>query len=149
MDMMATQIACPMCGFLFDPEGQGHCSACPLAQGCHIACCPACGYQTPDVQQTLIGRWLSGGRRQRRRHGQHDAAGQTLADVPPGWCARIVGMNHGPGLRRQRLRAYGLEASTRVRVLQQHPVTVVTIGETELALEADLARGVQVDSLEP
>ncbi len=58
-------------------------------------------------------------------------------------------MNRSSGLRRQQLRAYGLETKAGGRVTQHHPVTVVTMGETELALEADLAQGILVDTLDP
>jgi Fe2+ transport system protein FeoA len=58
-------------------------------------------------------------------------------------------MQQVSGRRRQQLFAYGLQTAREVRVLQQQPVTVVQVGETELALEAELARAVLVDSLEP
>jgi Fe2+ transport system protein FeoA len=147
--MSSTEFACPLCGFHFDPAGRGQCARCPLATGCQIICCPACGYQFTDPQSTLIGRWLQG-RRRRRRHGRSEALqSPTLADVPPGWRARIRAMQQVSGRRRQQLFAYGLQTAREVRVLQQQPVTVVQVGETELALEAELARAVLVDSLEP
>ncbi|HSB88527.1 MAG TPA: FeoA domain-containing protein [Anaerolineales bacterium] len=147
--MSTTEFACPLCGFHFDPAGRGPCARCPLATGCRIICCPACGYQFADPQSTLIGPWLQE-RRDRHRHGRSQAVyTPTLADVPPGWRARIGAMQQISASRRQQLCAYGLQTAREVRVLQQQPVTVVQVGETELALEAELARSVLVDSLEP
>jgi Fe2+ transport system protein FeoA len=72
-----------------------------------------------------------------------------LADVPAGWSARIADTGGASAPRHQQLRAYGLEALTWVRVIQHRPVTVVAVAGTELALEAELARRVVVDSLRP
>lgn len=90
----------------------------------------------------------------RHRHGRHDRCdkrckgrrGCTLADLPVGSCRRITGFI--PGLsaeRRAHLRAYGLLPGAFVHVLQQQPVTVLQIGHTELALEAELACRVCVE----
>jgi hypothetical protein len=39
---------CPLCGKTFDAEGQGCRPTCPLATGCRVVCCPACGYSFPQ-----------------------------------------------------------------------------------------------------
>jgi hypothetical protein len=39
---------CPLCGKTFDAGGQGCRPSCPLAQGCRVVCCPACGYSFPQ-----------------------------------------------------------------------------------------------------
>ena len=69
----------------------------------------------------------------------------TLADAQPGRCLRVRGFL--PGLspeRRTHLQAFGVVPGHRVRVLQHSPVTVVKIDYTELALENDMARLIQV-----
>jgi Fe2+ transport system protein FeoA len=69
----------------------------------------------------------------------------TLADAKPGRCLRVRGFL--PGLsteRRTHLQAYGVVPGHCVRVLQHSPVTVVQIEYTELALENDMARLIQV-----
>lgn len=71
----------------------------------------------------------------------------TLVDVPPGCTMRVKGFL--PGLapeRRAHLQAYGLSPGYWVQVIQHSPVTVVRIEHTELALEAGLARQVQVSA---
>ena len=145
--MNATHVTCPLCGHRFLPEGRSGCGACPLAKGCAFVCCPACGYQIPDTDRSLIGRWLAAGFR--RRVAPAGAAPPPLADVPAGWSARIAETGGASAPRRQQLRAYGLEALTWVRVIQHRPVTVIVVAGTELALEAELARRVVVDSLKP
>lgn len=90
-------------------------------------------------------RWYSR-RGYHRRHRGRRVVSCTLADLPVGSCRRVAGFY--PALsaeRRAQLRAYGLLPGSCVHVLQQQPVTVVQIGHTELALEADLASQVCVE----
>lgn len=69
----------------------------------------------------------------------------TLADVPAGCQAQVTGfanqLNTGRGAQ---LNAYGLAPGRWIRVIQNSPVIVVQIDLTEIALEQDLARGVNV-----
>jgi hypothetical protein len=51
---------CPLCSYEFD-EGALTCQAgCPLAsaQGCHLLCCPNCGYQMVDESKSGLVRLL-------------------------------------------------------------------------------------------
>lgn len=54
---------CPLCGFAFDAGGQGCRPSCPMAKGCAVVCCPACGYSFPQETglagglRRLIDRW--------------------------------------------------------------------------------------------
>lgn len=61
---MSTQLlTCTMCGHRFDPVEHSACQSCPLQKGCMLVCCPKCGYETVDVEQSalarLAARWLS------------------------------------------------------------------------------------------
>jgi len=47
---------CPLCGAEFDAAGQGCRPSCPLASGCRVVCCPACGYSFPQEGAGLAGR---------------------------------------------------------------------------------------------
>lgn len=49
-------VACPMCGYVFDPKEHTGCRSCPLEDGCATVCCPACGYQTIDVGRSHLVR---------------------------------------------------------------------------------------------
>jgi hypothetical protein len=46
--VVSRQETCPLCGAAFDAEGQGCRPSCPMARGCKIVCCPACGYSYPQ-----------------------------------------------------------------------------------------------------
>ena len=39
---------CQLCGYEFDKDALICHSKCPMADGCHIICCPNCGYQVVD-----------------------------------------------------------------------------------------------------
>ncbi len=47
---------CPLCGAEFDGASQGCRPSCPLAKGCNVVCCPACGYSFPQERAGLAGR---------------------------------------------------------------------------------------------
>ncbi len=53
--VVARQERCPLCGTTFDAGGQGCRPSCPMAQGCAVLCCPACGYSFPQARG-LAGR---------------------------------------------------------------------------------------------
>ena len=46
---------CGLCGFQFDPRGQGCRSSCPLSKGCGMTCCPRCRSGAPDEERGLAG----------------------------------------------------------------------------------------------
>jgi hypothetical protein len=56
---------CPLCGHRFDETALSCQVACPMAavQGCHLVCCPNCGYQMVDERKSravqLLRRMLS------------------------------------------------------------------------------------------
>ena len=47
---------CPLCGIDFDASGQGCRPSCPMATGCHVVCCPGCGYSFPQENTGLAGK---------------------------------------------------------------------------------------------
>jgi Fe2+ transport system protein FeoA len=69
----------------------------------------------------------------------------TLLEVPPGSRAQVVDINGLSAVQVENLQAFGLVKGHWLQVLQHAPVTVIQIGNTELALEADLARQVEVE----
>jgi Fe2+ transport system protein FeoA len=72
---------------------------------------------------------------------------RTLTQIAPANWARVVGFDT-PAIEQQtQLQAYGLIAGRMVRVVQHAPVTVVQIDQTELALEGELADGIQVEAV--
>ncbi|MGD8759164.1 MAG: ferrous iron transport protein A [Anaerolineales bacterium] len=71
----------------------------------------------------------------------------TLADVPPGAEARVVGFNQMTEAQQAHLQAFGLARGRWARVLQHSPVTIVMADNTELALENEIARRVVVEGV--
>jgi hypothetical protein len=61
---------CPLCGTAFDAEGQGCRPSCPMASGCRVICCPACGYSFPQ-ETGLAGRLRRLLDRRKERGGVH------------------------------------------------------------------------------
>jgi Fe2+ transport system protein FeoA len=84
--------------------------------------------------------------RQHRRRGRP----LSLVDIAPGRSAQVIGFYPGlPSDRYAQLRAYGVAPGSSVKIIQHEPVTIIQVEFTELALEADLARGVQVAIIDP
>ena len=73
----------------------------------------------------------------------------TLAEVPPGWKARLRAWETTPPRRRQQLRAYGLIEKGWIHVLQHVPTTIIRVEQTELALERELATTILVEAAQP
>lgn len=151
--MNAHFYSCPMCGHSFDASNQPSCPSCPLHKGCDMVCCPNCGYSTIGTRQSKLARLATGlfglGPAGRKKTGLeipvNGSSSISLADVPPGARAKVVGFSGDfPIERRVFLQAYGLNPNYPVDVLQHSPVTVIRVDYTELALERELAQGIQV-----
>lgn len=153
----STWLTCPLCGFQFAADGHNACQACPLQAGCELVCCPRCGYQLVDTGRSILARLAASLFRPGRRGspktettGQsiYSSAEHTLADVPPGWQAEVVGFKDSlPPGRRAQLQSYGILPDYSLRVVQHSPVTVINLDHTELALEPALAVGIQVKNI--
>lgn len=139
---MSPGIVCPACASCFEPAAAASaCSACPIGKGCTLACCPSCGWSTPDPARSRIVR-LAGALARRRSAAA--ARGGSLADARPGVRVRIEGVDRLPPRRRDQLLAYGIAPGRCVDVLQTVPVTVVRVESTELALERSLSGAIEV-----
>ncbi len=69
---------------------------------------------------------------------------RNLAEARPGQDVLVLGYGKLAAAEQAHLQAYGLVTGRLVRVLQQNPVTVVLIEQTELAFEHEVAREVLV-----
>ena len=54
-----TKISCSMCGHNYDPSAHLRCTECPIKKGCELSCCPNCGYETIDIEQSSLVRFIS------------------------------------------------------------------------------------------
>lgn len=135
-------LTCPLCGFEFQkPDALCH-HGCPLGAMCNLARCPQCEYEFP--QRTPGFTWL-------RRIFKKDTvpplpAGElfTVKDLAGGESAEVLCLGGESPARRNHLAVFGLVPGAELRLLQRLPSFVIEIGETVLALEADVARDIVV-----
>lgn len=133
------RLNCSMCGYDFDADGQAACQSCPLHQGCTMVCCPACGYTTIDHTQSGLVRRISKLWQRRKGHTRRNGLYPTLEQISPGTRAKVFAFHEMEKRQIENLQAFGLSPGQWVRVIQHAPVTVVEVGNTELALEGELA----------
>ena len=145
--MSLQDIECIMCGYQYDPDQHLACQSCPLHSDCNLVCCPACGYQTVNHRRSFLvrlARYLSILKQSSKLVGE-TWEGITLADVPPGSQAELIGFSDDfPADRKAYLQAYGLVLNHQIQVVQHSPVTIIRLDNIELALENDLAKGIRV-----
>lgn len=150
---MTAVFTCPLCGHGFDPAAHLACQTCPLHSGCRLVCCPHCGHTTVDQAQSRLARWVaswferSGAPATRQEAATEGGPACALADLPLGSRARIGDVGGLPAAQREQLRGYGVLPGCVLRVTQQSPATVVQIEHTELAIEPEIARAIQVEQL--
>jgi Fe2+ transport system protein FeoA len=140
-------VECPVCGERFDPCERHACASCPIGRHCTFICCPTCGFAMVDAGSSLLVRAVSrlsrllGGGRQHERS-LHRAV--TLADVPAATRVRVEALSGLPAGRHEQLEAYGMAPGRWLDVVQQHPLTIVRVEHTDIALERAIARGIRV-----
>lgn len=147
-------IACSMCGHTFDPQAHASCEACPLNRGCTLVCCPHCGFGDVNVHGSRLARKMSKLLGLTPSDPPSDGeltSGRwmSLRHLPRGQKARIIRMGQIPGQRLNELLGYGLTTGRGLVVKQHHPVMVVILDHTEIALEEDLAREILVSIERP
>lgn len=132
---------CPLCGFEFEKHDTPCVRSCPLGKFCNLICCPNCRYEFPQAPQVL--GWLHAlFCREKRVMLQRDAL--ALDELEEGEESELVCLNCEHAHRRNALAVYGLVPGTRILLQQKRPSFVVRVGETELALEAEIAREIFV-----
>ena len=140
---------CSMCGADFEVEDAARsCNGCPLVGNCSLIRCPACGYD--NVPESRLLGWVRRMRCRRKRvRGDHRlewVGPLTLADLPLGQPARVVGVVHEKegGRHTQKLIAMGVFPGERIEVRRRSPGYVFQIGLSQFAVDADVARTVLV-----
>ena len=51
------EITCSMCNHTFDPSEHLRCTECPIKKGCQLVCCPNCGFETVNLEQSSLVRF--------------------------------------------------------------------------------------------
>ncbi len=143
--MAPEYLTCPFCGFEFAKADTLCHHGCPLGAMCHLIRCPNCQYEFPEQPQTVS--WLESlFRRPKREPGLPDHF-RSVRELKPGERATVLCLGAGGPSRNNNLAVFGLVPGAEVTLIQQHPTPVVRVGETELALDADIARGILVERL--
>jgi len=138
MNGKPSRVQCPLCGFEFEKTDSVCTHGCPLGRFCKLIKCPSCHYEFPEPARPF--RWLAKWFHQPRvRAGTLD-----LTQLEAGETAEFVGMTPGAEARGRMLAVYGLTAGTPLTLQQKLPAFVIRVGETELALEGDVARTILV-----
>ncbi len=137
-------ITCPLCAFEFARADTLCHHGCPLGAVCRMVRCPSCSYEYPPEEPA--GSWLD------RLLGRQGAPRQCLPDtvrsageLEPGARAAVICAGSSDGPTARALTVFGLAPGAEIEVLQQRPACVVRVGETELALDPEIARQILVE----
>jgi Fe2+ transport system protein FeoA len=136
-----------MCGFAFEKTDTLCAHGCPLGSLCHLVRCPACEYEFPETPPAV-----SFVRRLFRRR-LPTIAGlppgvRTAAELRPGQRATVLCLGSTVTDRHRTLTVYGLGPDAEITLVQHQPACVIRIGETELAIDSDIARDILVQPLD-
>jgi Fe2+ transport system protein FeoA len=145
---MAEYLTCSFCGFEFEKTDTLCSHGCPMGPWCGLIRCPSCQYEFPEKPQPVS--WLSrllGKPPPAKR--DYPATVRSVRELKRGERAAVLCLGGGSSSRRNSLAVFGLVPGAELTVIQQQPTCVVRIGETELALDPDIARGILVEQPEP
>lgn len=132
---------CALCGFEFEKKQTTCAQGCPLAQSCKLVRCPNCGYEFPEPSRPLT--WFQRLFRLRKAP-PPDRQLVGLDELGEGEECELVCLNGAHVARRTALAVYGLVPGCHLVLQQKRPSFVIRVGETELALEAAIAREIFV-----
>lgn len=141
--MAVDYLTCPMCGFEFERSDALCAHGCPLGSLCHLVRCPACEYEFPQTPPTVsfFQRLL------RRRlpvvEGLPPGV-RTAAELEPGQRAIVVCLGSTVTERHRALTVFGLGPDAEITLIQHQPACVIRVGETELAIDPEIARDILV-----
>jgi Fe2+ transport system protein FeoA len=145
--MAIEYLTCPMCGFEFERTDTLCAHGCPLGALCHLVRCPGCEYEFPETPPTVsfVKRIL----RKRLPVVTGLPPGvRTASDLRTGQRARVLCLGSTVTERHRTLTVYGLGPEAEITLVQRQPACVIRIGETELALDPEIARDILVEPLE-
>ena len=138
----ARHLVCPFCGFEFEAVDTLCQHGCPMRSACALTRCPSCDYEFPERPRSIS--WLKGlfGRRREEEAALCETC-RPLTELDGGEHGRVVSL---AGTKRPgSLAVFGLVPGSEITLLQRSPTFVVQIGETQLALEAEIASGIFVE----
>jgi len=137
-------VTCPLCGLEFQPTDTLCEHGCPMRTACGLIRCPACEYEFPETPRAVS--WLKklfGGA---RTPAPCPPGTRTVRDLVGGERARVAHLAGESSARRNALAVFGLVPGSEIMLLQRYPSYVLEVGETVLALEAEVAESIIVTS---
>lgn len=141
---MARYLNCPMCAFGFEPQDTLCAHGCPMGAACELIRCPSCGYEFPETPRSIS--WLRrvlGKNRQRAPVVEEGM--RTVRQLKSGEHGTVFALVGAKTSRHNQLAVFGVVPGAELTVIQQYPSCVVRVGETELALDSDIAREILIE----
>jgi len=145
--MAIDYLTCPMCGCEFERTDTLCAHGCPLGALCHLIRCPACEYEFPETPPAVSFVKRLFRRRLPTVTGLPPGV-RTAAELRPGQKAKVLCLGSTVTDRHRTLTVYGLASGAEITLVQQQPACVIQIGETELALDLEIARDILVQPLD-
>lgn len=138
----ATYLHCPLCGLEFEKTDTLCAHSCPFGSGCNHVRCPSCNYEFAGAPRAFS--WARRLLRRRKKCPPVNGETVSLEQLESGETGTLVRLDPMGRGRRNTLTVFGLTPGTRVTLLQRSPSFVVRVGETELGLDREIARQIQV-----
>ena len=146
--MAGDYLTCPMCGFEF-ARGDTLCAhGCPLGALCRLVRCPGCQSEFPETPAAVgLFRKLFRTRRSlpQAPETRLPETVRAASDLRPGTRATVLCLGPSATERHRTLTVFGVVAGAELTVVQQVPACVIKVGETELALDREIAREILVE----
>lgn len=148
--MAERYLTCPMCGFEFERQDTLCAHGCPLGSLCRLVRCPSCAYEFPETPAavSLVRRIF----RRRRRlpvapEGTAELPGNvvTAQELKPGQRAKVLCLGATATERHRTLTVFGMVPGAEITLVQRQPACVLRVGETELAVDPEIAREILVE----
>lgn len=141
--MAGEYLTCPFCGMEFLKQDTLCQHGCPLGGSCHLVRCPNCLYEYPEQPAPLTWWERLCGRKDASPLG-HPAEVLTARELRPGERVSVLRLGGARADRQNTLAVFGIVPGAQLELVQQQPVCVVRVGETELALDLEIASDILV-----
>ena len=150
--MAGDYLNCPLCGFEF-ARGDTLCAhGCPLGAMCRLVRCPSCQYEFPETPAVVgLFRKFFQRRRSLPLAGESTHLPETVraaSELRPGQQATVLCLGPTATDRHRTLTVFGVVPGATITIVQQQPACVIKVGETELALDREIAREILVEPVE-
>jgi Fe2+ transport system protein FeoA len=136
-------LTCPLCAFEFKRVDTICRHGCPLSSICNLVRCPSCAYEFPETppQRSWFARLV-----RPNDDGRPEASCETVSveKLAAGETAHVVCVAGQPDDRRNTLAVFGVTPGSEITLIQHRPSCVLRVGETELALDTDIAQRILV-----